>query len=252
MIQVLERAAKVVRVLAEGQGRSFTEVWRASGLNKATASHILATLVSLEWAEKTEDGRYRVGPEAGRLARSRQDRVALAEAAEETARALSAELGVMVSVSALIDGDRVRLVKTSGEGSLTVSESVEAAPGGMWIATGRVMAAYADEKALARIIEKNGLPGERWPEGADAKSLKRRLAEIREAGVADMLSGDGQVETLAAPVFEPGGAVAAAVGLAAPAHRLKGAERQRCVSALRAAAERMTAALRLRMGRADG
>ncbi|HRU06856.1 MAG TPA: helix-turn-helix domain-containing protein, partial [Candidatus Brocadiia bacterium] len=69
MIQVLERAAKVVRVLAEGQGRSFTEVWRASGLNKATASHILATLVSLEWAEKTEDGRYRVGPEAGRLAR---------------------------------------------------------------------------------------------------------------------------------------------------------------------------------------
>lgn len=76
------------------------------------------------------------------------------------------------------------------------------------------------------------------------------LKAIRQAGVCEAPSLDGQATAVAAPVFGPGGDSVAAVGVAVPAYRFEGERREEILRELRAAARRMGEALKARWPRA--
>lgn len=169
MIQVLERASTILDLLRAGEGLTFTDVWKGSGLNKATASNILKTLVALGFAEKGGDDRYRLGPKLAELARPLLRGRELLDAAEECATTLAERVHETATVSALRQGERCRLAKAEWGQSVAVNVGYDRRVGIWSTATGRMLAACADKENLELILEHNGLPGDVWPEARIAR-----------------------------------------------------------------------------------
>lgn len=246
MIQVLERAATILDLLRREEGLSFTEVWKGSGLNKATASNILKSLATLGFAEKGGDDRYRLGPKVVELARPLLRGRELLGAAEECVAALAERVRETATVSALRHGERCRLAKAECGQSVAVDVGYDTRAGLWSTATGRVLAAHADADELALILEHNGLPGDVWPEARTRRRLTGLLKRIRKEGLCEAPSRDGQAVAVATPVFGPAGEFVAALGVAVPSYRYEGKRREAALTELKAAARRMGEALRLR------
>jgi DNA-binding IclR family transcriptional regulator len=217
-------------------------------LNKTTVAHLLGTLHQLCYVEKTSDGRYRIGPRVLELAQQRLRRGVLTELAESRALALAAELGGVVTVAGLAMGERYKLAKASGAAGPVLDDASERKSNIYDTATGRLLLAFADEAEREQALARHGLPGTHWPEVRDRNGLLRALEGICAAGVAAKASPGGSMESVAVPVRGPDGRVWAALGSAVESGLAKPGDRRRHVSRLRAAAEQMAAALRLRLG----
>ncbi len=247
LIQSVGKAAAVLNVLGDADAVSFTEVWRATGLNKTTVSHLLRTLVEISYAEKTSDGRYRLGHELLELAQRRLRRMVLRELAEKHALALADSLRATVTVATLEAGQRHKLAKASIDTGPVLDGSSERRVDLYTTATGRMLLACANEQEREQALANYGLPGERWPEAADADALTRQLAAIRDAGLAVALSGDGHTQAVAVPLHGPDGRVWAAIGSAIGA-ATPGTRGRDHTQALRATAKQFSEDLRLRLG----
>ncbi len=246
MIQVLQKAAAILQTIQNRKdAASFTEIVTATGIHKATLSHILKTLVGIGFLEKTTNGRYAIGPQILALAEHRRRRGTLAALAEEHARALAEAIRETVTVGTLRKGERFNLAKATVEQSVSVNAELQQRPSPYETTTGRVLLAYADPKERAAIVESKGLPGDRWPEVQTRKELDRAFARIREQGMASARAADGQADTCAIPIRGPDGRVWAAIGFGAPAFRMEGEARARKVEALGWTAARMEELLAL-------
>jgi DNA-binding IclR family transcriptional regulator len=247
LIQSVGKAAAVLNVLGDADAVSFTEVWQGTGLNKTTVAHLLQTLVEIGYAEKTPDGRYRLGHELLELAQRRLRRMVLRELAEKHALVLAGSLRATVTVATLEAGQRHKLAKASVDAGPVLDDSSERRVDLYTTATGRMLLASADEADRERALEYYGLPGERWPEAADADALAEQLAAIRNTGVAVALSGDGHTQAVAVPIHGPDGRIWAAIGSAIGAVTTTAGSRGHS-QALRATAKQFSEDLRLRLG----
>lgn len=247
LIRSVGKAAAVLDVLGDADAVSFTEVWQGTGLNKTTVAHLLQTLVEIGYAEKTSDGRYRLGHELLELAQRRLRRMVLRELAEKHALTLADSLRATVTVATLEAGQRHKLAKATVDAGPVLDGGSERRVDLYTTATGRMLLASADEPERERALEYYGLPGERWPEAAGADKLKEQLAAIRDAGVAVAASADGRTQAVAVPIHGPDGRVWAAIGIViGPVTPT--AESRGHTQALRATAKQFAEDLRLRLG----
>ena len=107
---------------------------------------------------------------------------------------------------------------------------------------------------LDAFVQAFGLPGDQWPEASSLETLKRELARIRDAGMAQRLSEDGEAIFLAWPVFGPGGRVWASLLVTLPTSRYHGEHQRQILSETKAGAQVMSQRLLLpgrRHGRID-
>lgn len=248
LIQSVGKAAAVLNVLGDADAVSFTEVWQGTGLNKTTVAHLLQTLVEVGYAEKTSDGRYRLGHELLELAQRRLRRMVLRELAERHALKLAEALGATVTVATLEAGQRHKLAKATVDAGPVLDDSSERRVDLYTTATGRMLLAFADEAERERAVEFYGLPGERWPEAADVDALTEQLASIRLEGVAVAASADGRTQAVAVPVHGPDGRVWAAIGSAIGPVATPTAGSRGHNQALWATAKQFSDDLRLRLG----
>ena len=245
MIQVLHRAAGVLDALADGPA-AFGAVRRRVGLHKATLANILRTLAALGYVRKRPDGTYAIGQGIVALGRAAVRAGSLAALAQRHADALAEDIGENVTVATLRDGQRYNLAAASADHSVTVSARLHERPSPYDTATGRALLAFADESSRAAVLARHPSPGRDWPEARTRRGLRQALAEIRDAGMAEVTTRDGQARMLAVPVLGPDGSAWAAIGTAVPAYRLGARRRREILAALRRAAERLGGALALR------
>lgn len=245
MIQIIEKVFNILDIISKEEKLQLKDIAEGTGIKKTALSNILKSLSEAGVIEKVDGNKYQIGPRLTPIISPRMNRNKLAELADETARLLAAEINEASLVSVLFEGERYLIANSNASRSVTVDANFNKRPTICNTATGRVLMAFADEDALARAIDKNGFPCERWDNIRSMPELKKAFEKIHRDKTAILFSGDGEAVSLAVPVFAANGRLAAALGVHMPSHRFAGEHKGAVLRGLKNAGERMSNALKI-------
>ncbi len=110
-------------------------------------------------------------------------------------------------------------------------------------ATGRLLAAMADERTLERIVEHNGMPGDLWNGIEDWTGLRKALTRIRAQGFCELEERQVGLVSLACPLLESTGRCWGVLGTYAPQFRCPPDRRPRLRQRLCLSAHELSEAL---------
>jgi DNA-binding IclR family transcriptional regulator len=209
------------------------------GLKRNTTHNLLKTLCLCGYATNEGKGQYIYGAGIVEMLRRMTAARPLSTRLAECIGQLAGELNETVVLTTLAGGRRLVLMRSSGTRTVQVSSSaMEREAGMLWeTPTGRVMAAWCGPAERRRLIEDEGLPGERWDGIVTQAELQQALAVVRRAGTAEQHARD--VASLAVPVLAAENVLLGAVGMHMPEYRWNAQAREKSLSALRAAAPRL-------------
>jgi DNA-binding IclR family transcriptional regulator len=245
MIKVFYKMDAILQKISDRGSMSFTAIQTELGMNKATLSNLLKTLLEIGYVARDPRGNFSVGPVMIRIAKQKLLSGTLAGLANDIAQDITERLSESVTVSTIRDNDRFILSKTSLNKSIIVNEQRQSTTSFYTTATGRVLLAYAPDEQMKVIIEKYGLPGDGWPDVKTRKQLMDKLKEIRQEGIESCHSPDGLAEYLAVPVVSPEGTIFAAIGSGIPSFRLTKEYKEEVQNELQHGASRMADAIQL-------
>jgi DNA-binding IclR family transcriptional regulator len=218
-VQSIERAAAVLRLLADGSGRlALGEIARSLDLAKGTTHGILRTLIHVGFVEQDRDsGRYRLGAALLSLGTSHLDVNDLRSHSINWADPLAARTGEAVRIGTVLDG-QVLVVhhvfrpddtfQTLDVGTLLPLHAT---------ALGKVLLAYRTAGAVPPPeLDRFTRRTIRLP-----RILAAELQQVRDAGwsleVEEMTPGNAAV---AAPIRGYGGLVVGAIGISGLVERI--------------------------------
>jgi IclR family acetate operon transcriptional repressor len=222
LVQSVDRALRLLEILAGRQVAGVTELSAAIGVHKSTASRLLATLEA-HGVVRQDPGRgsYRLGSQLGVLAGAVTGSDRLHRASHGIAERLAHEVGETVNV-AVLDGDKVVNVDQiiPGPAANAVDWTGRATPLHA-TSSGKVLLSWMAEGALAEVLDR---PLERFTPATriDARDLADELIRVREQGwgitVEELEPG---LNAVSAPIFDRDGEIAAALTVSGPSGRLR-------------------------------
>jgi len=225
-IRVLDRAFRMLDLLADGVERSLTEISEAIDLNTSTTFRLVASLEYHRYLSRDEDsGKYMLGLACLELAKAFQAGHALSRLAAPDLEALRDDIRETVHLAVLDGPDVVYLQKLPG---LHAIGFLESRVGGRLPAyatgIGKVLLAYADPAHVRELVGGSDGTLERFTPTTitDVAELMDHLAAIRERGYAfDWGEHEPDVRCVAVPVFGKDGGIPAAISVAGPANRME-------------------------------
>jgi IclR family acetate operon transcriptional repressor len=233
------RALALLDELAASEtGLGVNELARRIGVNPSTASRLLATLESAGMVQRDGQGPYRLGLQLVTLA----DRVLSGLDLQALARPVLVELMESTGETATLS--------VPGERDAITVDSIPSRSGVVSMARlGRPSISYATAVGKVMLAFGGaGLPPERDLVAltdrtiTDRRVLAVEVAAVRERGYGTVFGErEEDVNAIAAPVFDNPGALAAILGIQAPASRLE--DPTRVLAPLRQGAGALTAAL---------
>lgn len=213
-IQSIERAAAILRLLAEGdEPMGLLQISTALGLAKGTAHGLLSTLQDVGFVEQPHPaGPYRISDDMAGLGRNRLDSNELRSRALNWTDALAGRSGESAKVAVFRDGRAVvaHHVFRAGAGQQRIKTGSEVPLHAT--ALGKVLLAF--EPAAARSIVGRELSSLTYRTITDRMALYRELASVRDLGWAAAVDeAEPDVADIAAPIRDRGGYVVAVVGI---------------------------------------
>jgi len=220
-IQSIERAAAILRLLAQGTGRlGLNDIADSLGLARSTTHGILRTLQLVGFVEQdASTGKYQLGAALLHLGTSYLDVNELRSRAINWADALAARSGEAVRIGTLLQGEVLVVHHV-----FRPDDTLQTLDVGMLLplhatALGKVLLAF-DPNAAALVRERD-LPRYSRRTVCEHKELARVLNGVREIGwaaeVEEMTPGEAGI---AAPIRGYGGLVIGAIGISGPVERL--------------------------------
>ena len=222
-VQSVERAARVLRVLAEGGwSMGMSEIAQATGLGKSTTHRLLASLTRAEFVRvEPRTRQYSLGRGLLQLTTSWLQGVEIRSTAIPHLRSLRHKTRETVSLN-VRDGDsRVAVERLDTAHELRFVVELGLALPLHIGASGKAILAYLPKPELDEVVERAALGGRA------ERVLREQLAAIRKVGVA-CTSGERLPGTrsIAAPVFNADGAVVASVSILSLQSRLEGVDEE--------------------------
>jgi DNA-binding IclR family transcriptional regulator len=220
-IQSIERAAAILRLLADGSRRlGVSEIADSLGLARGTAHGILRTLQGVGFVEQDDaTGKYQLGARLLHLGTSYLDVNELRSRAINWADALAARSGEAVRLGTLLEGKVLVVHHVFRPDDTLQTLDVGALLPLHASALGKVLLAY-DANAAATLRADLLEPYTRRTI-TSARALARALTEVREAGwaaeVEEMTVGEASV---ALPIRGHGGLVVGAIGISGAVERV--------------------------------
>lgn len=221
-IQVIERMMKLLDALARYESpASLKQLALETDLHPSTAHRILAAMTSAGFAERTQNGSYRLGIrllELGNLVKSRLD---VRAAALPPMEALHQQLGESVNLG-IRQGDEIVYIERTSSGRSTVrAVHLVGARAPLHVtAVGKLYLAEDTPDAVADYARRTGLPGLTTTSLTTLAALKRELERVRHQGVAfDNEEIEPGLRCIAAPVHDDTGLLVAGLSVSAPAER---------------------------------
>jgi len=239
-IQSIERAAAILRLLADGSRRlGVSEIADSLGLARGTAHGILRTLQGVGFVEQDDEtGKYQLGARLLHLGTSYLDVNELRSRAINWADALAARSGEAVRLGTLLEGQVLVVHHVFRPDDTLQTLDVGALLPLHASALGKVLLAYDANAAAA--LSQNLLEPYTRRTITTARALARALTEVREAGwaaeVEEMTVGEASV---ALPIRGHGGLVVGAIGISGAVERVcdgKGQPKSTLVTYVRDAA----------------
>jgi DNA-binding IclR family transcriptional regulator len=220
-VRSVERTLNILFVISGApQAMTLSEISNASGVDKATALRLLATLESFRLVKRDEASRrYTIGSGAWQLSSSYHSE--LKSIAEFHMRALRDRTGESVSLVVARGLERVVLTALEASHELRVVPKLNSVVPVYSGASGKVLMAFMPDAERKRIIELTGLKPLNDRALGDKTSFLAALDDVRRDGYAVSI-GDvtlGAV-ALAAPVVALQGELIAVLSLRGPEARL--------------------------------
>lgn len=242
MIQVIERAFRIMEELSLDGEVSLESLARVSKLNKGTLCNILRSIIELGYARRTREGYYQLTDKIKELSLGNNisaDDLEKMHACVSSLADKTGESGVLsllrhtkVAIASQAQYQRSLMVNTSEVyAGLSLFGSV----------SGRILFAFlsADERVL--ICRQTGYPSEEW-DGADtAEKLESICAGVRQKHLAVMENPQTEIISFAVPVMWKERILS--LGLTMPLFRCTASTRRKTVKLLEEHAADLSAAL---------
>jgi IclR family transcriptional regulator, acetate operon repressor len=210
-----DATARLLALVLERAPRTLAGVADELGLVEPEIAPLLAALERHGLVARDDAGRLRPGPAAGRFARSAVARQELAAHAAGALRRLAEETGETANLMVPTPDGTEAIAQEDGRHLLGATN---------WI--GRDIPDHAS--AAGKLFLAHGVSGiptrmQRFTEHtlADRARLEADLATVRDRGYATLVDElEPGLSVVAAPVFDAGGAVVAALTVSGPTSRL--------------------------------
>ena len=218
-VQSLERGLLVIRALAAPEPRTLSDVARATGLSRAAARRFLLTLERLGYVREAR-GRFALTPRVLELGYAYLSSLTLPEVAQPHLERLAGRVHESSSVSILDGPDIVYVARVPARRIMSVSISVGTRFPAYATSMGRVLLAGLPPAGLEAALARTQLQAI-TPSTITARAdLERELDRVRRRGWALV---DQELEaglrSVAVPVRDGAGEVAAAMNLSVHASR---------------------------------
>ena len=216
-IQSLARGLKILDILGQAQdGVSITELAELLGVDKASASRLVATLVNYGYAEKDEQTRrFHLGPQVVSLSRSVLARLPMRALAKPFLRQLMERTGECAHLALPAQGRVLYIDQVESPATLRVNAEVGTLNPLHCTALGKVLLAFGNLELPT--------PLESFTPHTltDPDRLRANLQQVRVQGYAvDDEEFDLGVRCIAVPVFDFRGKAVGSIGISGPATRV--------------------------------
>jgi DNA-binding IclR family transcriptional regulator len=242
MIQVLDRACKILEFVAERpeEAKGLSVIARYVGLNQGTCANIVKSLCEQNFIEQVGRKKgYMLGPRVYFLARNGPYRKDIVTSVEPLLTRLASEVQESVLISTLHQGRKSILLEVNGNRVLNVKRDFLLQETVYNTATGRLLLAFLSSVELKSFISTKGLPDKKvWPEAVTERELLTHLSSIRKKGMI-IHRPQKDVVAIAYPVKQDN-VVIAALGLYLPSYRFKGVHREQILQKMKETAEKIS------------
>ena len=224
MIQVLDRAMRVMELLGENQKAEYplSEIAETLSIDKGTCARIMKTLASRGFVQQEAPrSGYQIGYKLYHLTGQSVDNSFLTKIARKDIEDLGRKLNETALLSVTRNDKRIVLYSTVPERTYVIRTNMER---NLYsVCAGRVILAHYTPSHMEKCIGRLGLPSkEEWPEiyssGNPQRDLMNSLTDIRQKGY-DILDDRHGIVGFAAPLFLDGHVVGS-VGTYLPKERL--------------------------------
>lgn len=221
-VRAVERALQILGCFDdEHPERGISDIAQAVGLHKATAHRIVTTLVNYGFLERmVDDQKYRLGLELPNLGYKVLRHMDLRREALPFMKQLVEEWDETCDLSLFDQGKIFYIEVLRGNRALTISAAVGQRMPAHATASGKLFLAYLSENEVAPILSQP-LDAHTDKTITSPDMLNAQFEKIRDQGYAvDCEEYEPGVCAVAAPVFNRGGRVIAALGCPSPITRM--------------------------------
>ncbi len=221
-IQSVDRAVRVLELIGESGAMGVTEIGRALGVHKTTASRLTATLAAHGLLERDPSSeRYRLGLSLVYLAGAVMAELDLVTVSRPVVQSLAETTGETVNVGVLHSGSVVCVDQATGNSAVMSVSWIGRRTPLHCTSNGKVLLAAMNEPDLAAVL---AAPLEARTEATiiDPGALRAELERGRPRGYATAIEElETGLNAVAAPIRRADGQVVAALSVSGPAFRLR-------------------------------
>jgi DNA-binding IclR family transcriptional regulator len=220
-VRSVERAIRVLEVLAARGEAGVTEVAAEIAVHKSTAFRLLGALECGGLVEQTgHRGKYRLGFGLIPLAGAVSDRLDVIQQGRGVCSRLAADLGETVNVAVLRDHFTVNVDQARGPSTVASHNWIGQLTPLHCTSSGKVLLAHLEPAKRAELLARAGTPALTSRTVSTVGRLEEQLVRVREAGYATSIEEyEVGLNAVAAPVFDRWGQVIAAVSVSGPSYR---------------------------------
>lgn len=217
-IQSISRALSLVDLIGKSgdEGISLTNLSKASGLPVSTVYRILYNLLSWQYVQEDENGRFRLGLELIALGNTASCSIGL----KSTAHPYLVELGNETSETiylAILDEDRADVMyidKIESKGNIKLAAGIGSRNCIHSTANGKALISGFTDDHIRKLISISGMPAHTESTIIKQEDLIEEINQVRLQGYAiDNIENEPGVRCVAAPVFDSRGRIAGSISL---------------------------------------
>lgn len=223
-VPAVARALDILELLLEGDGTlSPPEITRKLNLPRTTVHELVSTLTARGYlmAVPGQAGRYRLGVRTYQLGSRYAEQLDLAAEGQQVALSVARTCDETVHVAILEDADVIYIAKVDSTHAVRMVSAAGRRLPAHCTAVGKMLLAMLPDPVLeARLPDGRRLTAMTGNSITSPRELRRRLAEVRERGIAvEERESNPDVSCVAAPVRDAAGEVVAALSISVPTVR---------------------------------
>ncbi|MHB1653989.1 MAG: IclR family transcriptional regulator [Desulfitobacteriaceae bacterium] len=249
----VKSAARVMDVLdilqVHPQGLSLQELSDRLNIPKSSMHELLSTMLERKYLIQSEMKRYTLGFKVIELGLASLDSVNVYQIAKQHMAILVAKIEETVFLAVPSDDEIVYVNKLDCSRSIRTNTILGCRKPMHCTALGKSLLAYSPMSEVERVVHKKGLLAHTTRTITDYNTLILELQKVRQNGIAyDNQEIEEGLSCIAAPIFDYGGRVIAAISVAGPTERIE-QRKEEISSLMRDHAEQISAEMGFSTGR---
>lgn len=225
------------------KGIPLSQLSKQTGIRPNTLHNILKTMIHCGYVKQNENSCYLAGNKCEQIGTDNKVRQMLEMEIQPILKELCKKVNEGIVFYTLMNGGKIPQISINNNEIININHSRYNEINFYEKITSRILAAFADERALQDIIKQWGLPGKYWDCINDEAVLKKVLEKIRKQGYGLLDETPKEVISIAVPVFTKENALLGTIGCYAPKFRCDETKQKFIVESLKEAAGKVTQAI---------